>query len=244
MRSLLSVIKQNRISDSDEVVMIPDAKAPETPKQENQEVENANQPALKEMHGQIVDKAKKEAEHVAQSVLKVAHKQHDDILKQANDEAEQIREAAYQEGLQKGRLEKQEDIEKSIEKTNHAIHQLKMENIQYMHLYEEELKNLAVDIASRILAKQVNPEGYELGEMAKTAINSVKDAQWITVEISQRMPGLLSYLQEELKNCQADIEVAAKDLPEDACILKTSDGNIDASVSTQLRNVREYFHQV
>lgn len=244
MRSLLSVIKQNRISESDEVVMIPDAKVPDIPNQENPEQQNVSHPVLQEMHGKIVDKAKQEAERVAQGVLKVAHSQHDEILKQANEDAAQIREKAYQEGLQKGRLEKQQEIEHAIEKTNRTIQQLKMENIQYMHLYEEELKNLAVDIASSILTKQVNPDGHELGEMAKTAINSVKDAQWITVEISQRMPGLLSYLQDELKNCQADVEVTAKDLPKDACILKTSDGNIDASVSTQLRNVREYFHQV
>lgn len=244
MRSLLSVIKQNQISESDEVVLIPDAKIPESPIQEVSENQSEQQVSTQEMQEQIIRNAKQEAQRVSEELLKQAHSQRDAILKQAGEDAAQIRENAYQEGLEKGRLEKQEAIQQAIDNTNRTIQQIKLENIQFMHLYEEELKNLAVDIASRILAKQIKSDDQELGELVKQAVNSVKDADWITVEISERMPGLLSYLQSELKKNQTDVEIAAKDLPEDACILKTSDGNIDASVSTQLRNVREYFNQV
>lgn len=248
MRSLLSVIKQNRVSETDEVVLIPDVEFPDPVMVEeagdHQDSETAPQIPPEVLHAQIVSKAQKEAKRVSEEIMRLARSEHDVLLEQANEEAESIRNRAYREGLEKGRMEKQAEIEKVIEETNHAIEQIKLDSIQYMQMYAEELKNLAVDIASRILAKQVNPDGHELGELVKTAVNSVKDADWITVEISDRMPGLLSYLESELKENRDNVEIAAKDLPEDACIIKTSDGNIDASVSTQLRNVREYFNQI
>lgn len=232
------------MAKSDQVVLIPDIQIPKPKAKEQAEEPSEPQVSFEELYAQTVSEARQEAERVSKEILKLAHSEHDVLIKQAEEEAERIRDEAYREGLERGRQEKREELRAAIENTNRAIQQIELENVQYMHLYEEELKNLAVDVASRILRKRITPDGHELTELVKAAINSVKDADWITVELSERMPGLLSFLQSELKESRTNAEVVAKDLPEDACIVKTSDGNIDASVTTQLRNVREYFDQV
>lgn len=244
MRSLPSVFKQSQVTKSEQVVLIPDIQIQKPKVQEPVEEPSEPQISFEELYAQTVSQAREEAERVSKEILKLAHSEHDVLIRQAQEDAERIRTEAYREGLERGRLEKQEELCEAIEKTNRAIQQLELENVQYMHLYEEELKNLAVDVASRILRKRITPDGHELSELVKAAINSVKDADWITVELSERMPGLLSFLESELKESRTNAEIVAKDLPEDTCIVKTSDGNVDASVTTQLRNIREYFDQV
>ncbi len=244
MRSLLSVFKQSQVTKSEQVVLIPDIQVQKPKAQEQVEEPSEPQVSFEELYAQTVSEAREEAERISKEIIKLAHSEHDVLIRQAQEDAERIRTEAYQEGLERGRREKQEELCAAIEKTNRAIQQLELENVQYMHLYEEELKNLAVDVASRILRKRITPDGHELSELVKAAINSVKDADWITVELSERMPGLLSFLESELKESRTNAEIVAKDLPEDACIVKTSDGNVDASVTTQLRNIREYFDQV
>ncbi len=244
MRSLPSVIKQGQVAKSDEVVLIPDIQIPRPKAQEQAEEPPEPQVSFEELYARTVSKARQEAERVSKELLKLAHSEHDVLVGQAEEDAKRIRDEAYREGLERGRQEKREELRAAIENTNRAIQQIELENVQYMHLYEEELKNLAVDVASRILRKRITPDGHELTDLVKAAINSVKDADWITVELSERMPGLLSFLESELKESRINAEIVAKDLPEDTCIVKTSDGNIDASVTTQLRNVREYFDQV
>lgn len=244
MRSLPSVIKQGQVAKSDQVVLIPDIQIQKPKAQEQAEEPSEPQISFEELYAQTVSEARQEAERISKEILKLAHSEHDVLIKQAEEDAQRIRAEAYREGLERGRQEKREELRTAIENTNRAIQQIELENVQYMHLYEEELKNLAVDVASRILRKRITPDGHELAELVKAAINSVKDADWITVELSERMPGLLSFLESELKESRTNAEIVAKDLPEDTCIVKTSDGNIDASVTTQLRNVKEYFDQV
>ncbi|WP_242968877.1 FliH/SctL family protein [Marasmitruncus massiliensis] len=238
------MIKQGQVAKSDQVVLIPDIQIQKPKAQEQAEEPSEPQISFEELYEQTVSEARQEAERVSKEILKLAHSEHDVLIKQAEEDAERIRAEAYREGLERGRQEKREELRTAIENTNRAIQQIELENVQYMHLYEEELKNLAVDVASRILRKRITPDGHELAELVKAAINSVKDADWITVELSERMPGLLSFLESELKESRTNAEIVAKDLPEDTCIVKTSDGNIDASVTTQLRNVKEYFDQV
>jgi len=244
MRSLPSVIKQGQVAKSDQVVLIPDIQIQKPKVQEQAEEPSEPQISFEELYAQTVSGARQEAERISKEILKLAHSEHDVLIKQAEEDAQRIRAEAYREGLERGRQEKREELRTAIENTNRAIQQIELENVQYMHLYEEELKNLAVDVASRIPRKRITPDGHELAELVKAAINSVKDADWITVELSERMPGLLSFLESELKESRTNAEIVAKDLPEDTCIVKTSDGNIDASVTTQLRNVKEYFDQV
>ncbi len=244
MRSLPSVFKQSQVTKSEQVVLIPDIQIPKPKVQEQVEEPPEPQISFEELYAQTVSEAREEAERVSKEVIKLAHTEHDVLIKQAQESAERIRMEAYQEGLDRGRREKQEELRTAIEETNHAIQQIELENVQYMHLYEEELKNLAVDVASRILRKRITPDGHEMADLVKAAINSVKDADWITAELSERMPGLLSFLESELRESRINVEIIAKDLPEDACMIKTSDGNIDASVTTQLRNVKEYFEQI
>jgi flagellar biosynthesis/type III secretory pathway protein FliH len=238
------VIKQGQVAKSDQVVLIPDIQIQKPKVQEQAEEPSEPQISFEELYAQTVSGARQEAERISKEILKLAHSEHDVLIKQAEEDAQRIRAEAYREGLERGRQEKREELRTAIENTNRAIQQIELENVQYMHLYEEELKNLAVDVASRILRKRITPDGHELAELVKAAINSVKDADWITVELSERMPGLLSFLESELKESRTNAEIVAKDLPEDTCIVKTSDGNIDASVTTQLRNVKEYFDQV
>ena len=72
-----------------------------------------------------------------------------------------------------------------------------------------------------------------------------KNAEWISVEVSARLPGLV----EELKTLLTGrpdlprLDVTAAELPPGGCVVHTPEGMVDASVDTQLGNLAALFQQ-
>lgn len=80
--------------------------------------------------------------------------------------------------------------------------------------------------------------------LVKAAISTVKKSKWITVEISEQMAGLIQKLEQELRSVGDDkVDVRPIDAPVGVCHVDTPDGVIDASLETQLENLRLYFEQ-
>ena len=129
MRSLPSVFKQSQVTKSEQVVLIPDIQIQKPKVQEPVEEPSEPQISFEELYAQTVSQAREEAERVSKEIVKLAHSEHDVLIRQAQEDAERIRTEAYREGLERGRLEKQDELCEAIEKTNRAIQQLELENV-------------------------------------------------------------------------------------------------------------------
>lgn len=93
---------------------------------------------------------------------------------------------------------------------------------------------------SKILNTAI-PEHEELMiPLVKEAVSSVKNAEWIDVQISERLPHLVELLKTEFAQCKnpGHIEITAINAPQDTCIINTSDGAIDATASVQIFPIR------
>lgn len=242
------IIKPGGFAESGEVVQIPDAAPPPPPPEEKFDFlsEEEGDGISRKLYDNVMQKAQEDGERFTEKVRRLAQVERDGIIKKAGEEAEKLKKRAYQEALVEAVNNRQAEIDDCLKTTRETLEALREEHQDYMKLYELELRGFALDIASSIMQKRISEYGADIADMIKHAVNSVKDADWITVEISGRLPQLMVVLQKELEdgNGKGSIEIVAKDMAVDACIIRTPDGTIDASITTQLENLKEYFKQV
>lgn len=194
----------------------------------------------------IIQKAHEDAAAIINKAEIQRKIDHDHMVEQTAVELERIKKEAYQEAYQKGLAEgtqKQVDnLKDCIAQLEDGIGKLAGEQAGFMAEYEYNLKWLAWEIASKVLGRKLEKDETELVSLVKMAVASVKNAEWITVEVSDKMTGLLDALTKEFRRMGDDrIEVRGISAPEDTCIIDTPSGLIDASVYRQLENLRIYF---
>lgn len=169
------------------------------------------------------------------------------LRQRAHEDAENIKKEAYEQGYLEGSSAKQKEIEQCINEVGSVIAELCEQNKQYVTEYEKALKWFAVEIATKILSKKIEEDETEMTELVKQAVGTVKNADWISVQISQEMPKLLDTLAKELveprEANQLRTEVSMKDIPKGSCIVETTEGLLDASISAQIENLKEFFRQ-
>ena len=104
---------------------------------------------------------------------------------------------------------------------------------------------LSLEIAQKVLDEAVINDANLMRPLVQKAVASVKNAEWISVEVSARLPGLV----EELKTLLTGrpdlprLDVTAAELPPGGCVVHTPEGMVDASVDTQLGNLAALFQQ-
>lgn len=195
---------------------------------------------------EIIEKAREEAATITNKAAIQAQLDRDHLLEQTAAEMEQIKkqayEEAYQKGLDEGARAQAKELKGCMEKLVEGVSHLEGEQAGFMAEYEYNLKWLAWEIASKVLGRKLDEDETELVSLVKMAVASVKNAEWITVEVSEKMTALLETLEREFRRLGDDrVEIRGISAPIGTCIIDTPDGLIDASVYSQLENLRIYF---
>lgn len=167
------------------------------------------------------------------------------LISRAQEEAITIKEQATKEGFQKG-----------LEDAQETLYQLK-EAVSGFFEYKEELYNqvagdildVALKVAQKIIKKEVETGHSVLEAIVRDALkNLAKDENKIILKVNSAdveytkeiIPQLLSSGQFEAK-----IYVSGdKDIDEGSVVIETSNGVIDANITTQLELIKEAFKQI
>lgn len=188
----------------------------------------------------MLNKAKKDA----QKMIDDANVSRRQILDEANSAAEAIKKKAYEEGLKKGIDDKIELLENLAHYISHSIEQLKNDEKEYFQEYEKQLKYVASEIAEKIIYLKIQDDDMTMYNLVKNAIKSVRDASWIRAEASQKLSGYADSLEKELADSGINVEILINDnVPDDTCVLNTSNGVVVATVSQQLENLKEFINR-
>lgn len=167
------------------------------------------------------------------------------LISRAQQEAINIKEQASKEGYEKG-----------LESANSAISELK-EAIEGFFEYKEELYNqisgdildISIKVAEKIIKKEVETDKKVLDSIVHDALKSLaKDENKIILKVNptdveytkEMVPKLLSSGQFEAKI----FVTGNKEVEEGSAIIETSNGIIDANISTQLELIKEAFKQI
>lgn len=264
MRSLLKVIKPGNAVCSDDVVLIADMPAPpklkpvDPPDFDNpeasaseQEQEAPEEETVHTVEQEVellsVRRARENAEEISQKILRRARQERDEMLEKAREDAAFLKEQAAKEGRETAYEQMKVSIDDCLQQVSSLLDDLQLRQRQFIQKYSDGLSMLAVDIAEKVLNMRIARDDSEMIELVHQAVSSVKNADWISVEVSDKMQGLIERLETEFAQQAAGgprVDIMAVDAPVGACVLHTPEEVIDASVPVQIENVRELFGQM
>lgn len=184
-----------------------------------------------------------EAERKAAKIIADAERKSAAIVDEAEKKSVTISEDAVKQGIEKGRAEKTAEIDECIIKLQQFMIALKNSQTEYFEDMYPQLKYLSLDIAEKIVYKKIEEDEKFLYELVVQALKDFKAAEWINVEISDQMAELVDYLVSQQESGilpqEADFNTAST---ENGSVMIESQSNVcDASISTQLRNIKSYF---
>lgn len=257
---MLKVIKQP--GGPTDVVVIPDKPTPflHSLHQEEKEKEQATaysqaqeqiqaQAKISALREQILQQAEKEAKSLSEALLESANREREEILGQAHTQAQQLFQKAVREGQIQGEQQKKEAVDQVLREVNQLLAQLAQDYQEFIKYYEDSLQSFALEIAEKILCCQIELDKTSMMPLVRQVIGSVKNTDWITVELSSQMSTLINKLKEEINiHEQFDgkhVEIVGKDgRAPGSCVIETPTGLIDASISVQLEKLAEYFEKM
>lgn len=187
------------------------------------------------------DKLLMEAKNEAEAIMAAAKQQKEQLLYDAQTQASKLKEDAYNEGLKKGFEEKKQLLDNLAIYISNSIEEIKKERNSFFTDYEKELKNLAVDICEKVICQKVESDDMVMYGVIKDAVRYVRDTKWVKAEVAKELEGYLMSLEAELKQSGQNVEfIFAEGVPKDTCILNTSNGMVVATLSEQIKNLREF----
>lgn len=201
-----------------------------------------------------------ESEENARSLIEKAASSASEILEMAKDKAAGIEADAqkngyqegYQEGFEKGLMEGktqgyQEMAQKytlffeGLQKALESIDHLKEERLQE---YLEEMKELVLTVTQKIIHISLASGGEVIKRMILTEAEAAQDVQWCKLYISAQDDAAMKEdgidLQKMLAGYSERIKINIwEDADPGTCILEFPHQVVDASVNTQMENLRE-----
>lgn len=183
----------------------------------------------------------KNAQEEASAILASAEMQKRQIMNDAQMQAAQLRQEAMAEGEKKGFEDKAKLLENLALYISHSIEEIKKERNEFFEQYAKELRHLAVDISEKVIAQKIEEDDMIMYGVIKDALRYVRDTKWVKAEVSAELTGYIDTLEKELAASGQNVEfILTNGLPKESCIINTSDGLVDATLSEQLKNLREF----
>ena len=264
MRSLPKVIKPAGLVASDEVYRIPDSaplSPPLSPEEEPEETalrdtpeapqeresEEERERRLAEEHRKreefLETQARLKADEAARQILLGAEAERERLLAEAEIEAAGLREEAKRAAYEAVYQEKRQVIEERLSELDRLMGQLQKDQAEFLRQYEEGLSALALEIAQKLLDESILQHKELMKPLVQKAVSTVKNAEWISVQVSDRLPGLAEELKAELAGRPGfpPVDVLAADAAPGSCVVHTPEGVVDASVPVQLENLKSVF---
>jgi len=186
----------------------------------------------------------KQAQMEAAQIIENANAEAAQILDDAAEQAKAVMASAMEDGYAEGVRAKQEEIEDCLLQLNQLVAELKINQEEYFDEYADELRLTALEVAEKVLAQKLEVDESVIIPLARSAVKTLREVNWIKVEISDKMRNVAAELErvisEAKPNQRIEVEVR-RDAPEGTCVVSTAEGVIVASVLQQLQNIREYF---
>lgn len=178
---------------------------------------------------------------------------------QAEQEAQETREAARQEGyrqgyadgmkkaqvegaaaLEKQSREQQQEVRAFLEKATQAQEDL-------LEKTQDELCDLSIAVAEKIIHISLKSSREVITRMIQMATERLKRREWVRIYVGGCDAKELAQITPELTASLAGLSDHIKLIPltddeSGTCIIEMPDEIIDASVSTQIHNLRDILH--
>lgn len=199
----------------------------------------------------VLDSTSDPEENLLGTVPNYLSEEVNDIIQQAKMMADEIRAKAYQDGYTKG---VQDGISQGYEEGRQQVEDAYRQALQVLTNAEEhrrqalesisgEIITLGMSIAEKIIYAKLNTDDAVIARIAANTLKTVVSPRHISIhahpkdadELIKQKKFLIDQLIEEVPvKIQKDAE-----LPPGSCLIETDVGTVDASVTTQLKELKK-----
>lgn len=226
----MGLIKKNQIQDSGEVFL----------KKESIEVIDPNPPML-EQDRFLDDDQKQALEHKRK-------KEAESIVYQAKQEAEQIKSSAREEGLNEGRSQGKEEVQKKIEEALVTLNDAIKARKKIIKDSEAEILRLALKSAEQIIRSEVSLHRDVCLNIVSEAINRVSDREQVIIRVNREDAEFIKQHKDRLSGIVDGIKsfsiLEDNQIEPGGCVIETNLGYIDARINTKLTAIEEAFEKI
>jgi type III secretion protein L len=196
---------------------------------------NDSQSMTPEHKGKVIRKTDFWAHRLAEDIVHEAFQRHQSIVHAAEKALVEEKERGYKEGREKAEVEKSRQMLDVINKT-----------VSYSIAVEQQISLLVYNAVKQIISDFSDKE--KTLSVVKSAMAAMRGQKHITLKVN---PENVATLETELKNFQQlflsvnHIEVSGQaNIPIDSCIVSTEIGSAEASISGQLKALRDSISKV
>ncbi len=153
----------------------------------------------------------------------------------------QAREAGRAEGDAAARQALEQPIKEALSRLAHQLEQLAQVRQHLRHTAEQDLVKLAIEIARRILRRELATDPSAILGLVKAALERVAARDVLRVRSHPEDARTIETCFGDLGMPERIEVVADQNLERGAVILETTRGQLDASVETQLQEIERGF---
>lgn len=228
-----------------------DAEEPDEDGEEEEEAEEEKD--AKEQYEELLEaqrKALEDAQEQAKKILEDAHKQADILRQKAFAEGhEEGMEAGYNEAYEEQRRLLDQEIRQLQTNASDVMKSISIEKTKLLEQYVDDLKKISLAIAEKIIQTSLQSSGDIVKRMILAATDKITKKQWAKIYITKCETGVSMEVDAEfldaLSKLSDNIKIITMDNGEEGtCIIELPDEIIDASVSTQLENIKDILNNV
>ncbi|MDI0272312.1 flagellar assembly protein FliH [Bacillus safensis] len=205
----------------------------------------------------------------SQLVLSDAEDQASRILEQANSELEktmdeinqrridfeeermqlieEAKQAGYQEGFQKGEADANMQYQAILDQANDIVSLARQDYEEKIESSAEQIVELAFELAKRVWYAAEDTKDQFLS-LVKQVITEVKEYDDISIYVDpEHYDHVMEYKDELIRIIQKDTHLAIysdEKAPKGTCYVETSFGKVEASVDTQMNQLKEKLLEV
>lgn len=194
---------------------------------------------------EVLAKAQSDAELFMKNTKEEAYKLRDQII----DEGLSHVDEKQIEGYNAGFVAHENEINQVLISFNSilkdTITSLKAHDKEYIDSVEEGLRGLSIQIAEKILRKQIEEDPLAMSCLTFELLDEQKKSKHINIVLSNQVKPLIEKIENELKTnpnyIDRDISIEMRNVSEDTLLIEHDSGTIDASIYAQLKKLKEFF---
>jgi len=169
------------------------------------------------------------------------------ILEQAQQEAEKIKQKAYEEGYNEGKLLAEQEFQQFLEETNkilqESIEKITQARTNFLEQITPQILKLVFQISEKVISAQVQTNSDIVKTIVKETLEEFIDSQEISLHIH---PDDYSIIEDEIKSRIGDENIMQKVIwvPDEriergGCIAETKTQFLDNQISSRLELIVE-----
>ena len=196
-----------------------------------------------------------------EEILEEARAQDRQIINDARSQAEYLRDQGYREGQETGRQDGTREaydeqrrlldaeIQELQNNISEVIQSVSVEKEKLLEQYVDDLKRISLTVAEKVIQTSLQSSGDIVKRMILAATDKITKKQWAKIYITKCDTAVSMDVDTEfldkLSKLSENIKIVTMDNGEEGtCIIELPDEIIDASVGTQLENIKDILNNV